>query len=103
MASSQPDRDTDQIQADLGATRDRLAAAVEALVDRVHPQRIKQREIAGARHFAHDELENLKALLFTARGDLRTDRLAAVGGAVGGALSLLLVLRAVVRRRRRAC
>lgn len=101
MASSQPDRDTDQIQADLGATRDRLAAAVEALVDRVHPQRVKQREIAGARRFAHDELENLKALLFTARGDLRTDRLAAVGGAVAGAVSLLLVLRAVVRRHRR--
>jgi hypothetical protein len=100
VASSQPERDTDQIQADLGATRDRLAAAVETLVDRVHPQRIKQREIAGAKHFAHDELENLKALIFTARGDLRRDRLAAVGGAAAGALGLLLVLRAIVRRRR---
>lgn len=100
MASSQPDRDADQIQADVGATRDRLVAAVEALVDRVHPQRIKQREVEGARHFAHEELENLKALLFTARGDLRKDRLAAAGGALAGTLSLLLVLRAVVRRRR---
>jgi hypothetical protein len=100
VTTSQPERDADQIQADLGATRDRLAAAVESLVDRIHPQRIKQREINGAKHFAHDELENLKALLFTARGDLRTDRLAAVAGAVGGAVGLLLVLRALVRRRR---
>jgi hypothetical protein len=100
VTTSQPERDADQIQADLGATRDRLAAAVETLVDRIHPQRIKQREINGAKHFAHDELENLKALLFTARGDLRTDRLAAVGGAVAGAVGLLLVLRALVRRRR---
>jgi hypothetical protein len=100
VTTSQPERDADQIQADLGATRDRLAAAVETLVDRIHPQRIKQREINGAKHFAHDELENLKALLFTARGDLRTDRLAAVGGAVAGAVGLLLVLRTLVRRRR---
>jgi hypothetical protein len=100
VTTSQPERDADQIQADLGATRDRLAAAVETLVDRIHPQRIKQREINGAKHFAHDELENLKALLFTARGDLRTDRLAAVGGAVAGAVGLLLVLRALVRRLR---
>ena len=100
MASSQPDRDSDQIQADVGATRDRLVSAVEALVDRVHPQRIKQREVAGARHFAHEELENLKSVVFTASGDLRKDRLAAVGGALAGTLSLLLVLRAVVRRRR---
>ena len=100
MTTSQPERDADQIQADVGATRDRLAAAVETLVDRIHPQRIKQREINGAKHLAHDELENVKALIFTARGDLRTDRLAAVGGAVAGAVGLLLLLRALVRRRR---
>jgi len=100
VASSHPDRDADQIQADVGATRDRLVGAVEALVDRVHPQRIKQREVEGARRFAHEELETLKALVFTARGDLRTDRLAAVGGALAGTVGLLLVLRAVVRRRR---
>jgi len=100
VASSQPERDADQIEADLGAARDRLAARVEALVDRVHPKRVKQREVDGAKRLARDEVENLKALLFTARGDLRKDRLAAVGGAVAGAVTLLLVLRAVVRRHR---
>ena len=100
MARSPLQRDSDQIQADVGATRDRLVGAVEALVERVHPQRIKQREVDGARRLAHDELENLKSLVFTARGDLRADRLAKVGGAVAGTLSLLLVLRSVVRRRR---
>jgi hypothetical protein len=101
VASSHPDRDADQIQADLGATRDRLAAAVESLVDRVHPQRVKQREVEGVKDLVHDELETLKALLFTASGELRKDRLAAVGGAVGGVVTLLLVLRTLVRRHRR--
>jgi len=101
VASRQPDRDADQIQADVGATRDRIAAAVENLVDQVHPQHVKHRQVAGARHFAHVELQHLKAMVFTARGDLRTDRLAAAGGAAAGAVGLLLVLRAVVQRRRR--
>jgi len=99
---ARPDRDGEQIQADLGATRDRLSLAVEALVDRVHPQHIKVREIAGARRFAHVELETLKAVVFNARGDLRRERVMAAGGSVAGFVTLLLVLRALVRRRRRA-
>jgi hypothetical protein len=38
--------------------------------------------------------------VFTARGDLRTDRLKVVGAAVAGTVTLLLVLRALVQRRR---
>ena len=101
MASSQPERDADQIQADLGATRDRLAAAVESLIDRVHPQHVKHREVEGAKRFAHVELESLKLLVFNARGDLRRDRVAKAGGVVAGAVSVLLVLRTLVRRHRR--
>ena len=100
MASSRPDRDADQIQADLGATRDRLAAAVEALIDQVHPQRVKQRQVAGAQRFLHTEIEKAKSLVFNARGDLRTERISIVGGATAGALVLLLVVRTHLRRRR---
>ena len=100
MASSQPDRDADQIEADLGATRDRLAAAIEDLIDQVHPQRIKQRQVAGAKRLLHTEVEKAKSLVFNARGDLRTDRLAIVGGATAGAVALLVVLRTLVRRHR---
>ena len=109
MADSSPvrrERDEDQVEADLAATRDRLTSAVSALVDRVHPQRIKQREVAGAKRLAHVELENLRLLLFNAAGDLRTDRLAKAGAGAAGFLSLLLVLRRLVgrgsRRRRGA-
>ena len=76
--TSQPVRTPSQIEADLGATRDRLAASVETLIDQVHPNRIKQRQIDNVKRFANTELENAKSLVFNARGDLRTDRVAAV-------------------------
>jgi hypothetical protein len=99
-SSGRPDRDQDQIEADLAATRDRLTSSLESLIDQVHPQRIKQREIAGARRFLDTELENAKSLVYNARGDLRTDRLAVAGGAAAGLVTLLVVLRAVIRHRR---
>lgn len=100
--NSQPTRSRSQIEADLGATRDRLTASVESLIDQVHPNRIKQREIAGAKQFAHAELENAKTLLFNARGDLRTERIAILGGAGAGFAAFLIIIRAIVRRSRRA-
>lgn len=100
MVAGRPDRDRDQIEADLAATRDRLVTAVESLIDQVHPQRVKQRQIARAKRFVDVEIENAKSLVYNARGDLRTDRLAVVGGAVAGFVALVAVLRSVARRRR---
>ena len=98
--SPQPTRSPSQIEADLGATRDRLAASVEALIDQVHPNRIKQRQIANVKRFANAELENAKSKVFNARGDLRTDRVALLAAAVAGVVGFLLILRAIVRRGR---
>lgn len=100
MANNSSDRTKSQIEADLGATRDRLTMSVEALIDQVHPNRIKQRSVAQAKTLINAELENAKALVFNARGDLRTQRLAIVGGAVAGAITFLVVIRAIVRRGR---
>lgn len=96
----QPTRSVPQIEADLGATRDRLAASVEALIDQVHPNRIKQRQIANVKRFANTELENAKSKVFNARGDLRTERLVVLAAAVAGVVGLLLILRAIVRHGR---
>lgn len=100
MASSER-RTTSQIEADLGATRDRLTGSVESLIDLVHPNRIKTRELAGAKRFVRVELENAKSLIFNARGDLRKDRLAVAGGAVAGVISFVVVLRTVIARARK--
>jgi len=101
VANNADSRTRSQIEADLGATRDRLTASVEALIDQVHPNRIKQRQIAGVKRLVNIELEDAKSLVFNARGDLRKERLALVGGAVAGFVSFLLIVRAIARRGRK--
>ena len=100
MANNSSSRTKSQIEADIGATRDRLTSSVEGLIDQIHPNRIKQREIAQVKTLINGELENVKSLVFNARGDLRKERLAIVGGAVAGAIGFLVIIRAIVRRGR---
>jgi hypothetical protein len=97
----QGNRNAAQIEADLAATRDRLTASVQALIDQVHPNRIKQRQIDNVKRLASAELDNAKSLIFNARGDLRTDRVAALAGALAGLVTFLIIVRSVVRRGRR--
>ena len=94
-------RNAAQIEADLAATRDRLNASVQALIDQVHPNRIKQRQIDNVKRLASAELDNAKSLIFNARGDLRTDRVAALAGAAAGLVTFLIIVRKIVRRGRR--
>ena len=101
MTPSSTQRSAAQIEADLAATRDRLATSVQALIDQVHPNRIKQRQIANVKRLANAELDNAKSLVFNARGDVRTDRVAALAGAVAGLVSFVIIVRAIVRRGRR--
>ncbi len=96
------ERTASQIEADLSATRDRLAAAVSALIDQVHPNRIKQRQLSAFRQLAGTARENARSLLYTARGDLRKERLGVAAGAVAGLVSFLLIVRAIARRGRRS-
>lgn len=99
MANASQTRSTSAIQADLGATRDRLVSSVEALIDQVHPNRIKQRTVGEVKRRARFELENAKSLIFNARGDVRTDRVGVIAAAGAGLVALAVVVR-VLRRRR---
>ena len=101
-ANPTPARSRSQIEADLAAARERLVGSVETLVDQVHPRRIKQRTIATAKQVANAEVENAKSLVFNARGDLRKDRLAKVGGAAAAVIALLVLVTVLLRRRRNA-
>jgi hypothetical protein len=94
-------RSASQIEADLAATRDRLTASVETLIDQVHPNRIKQRSVGQVKQLVNAEFENAKSKVFNARGDLRTDRLAVAGAAAAGLVTFLLIVRSMVRRVRR--
>jgi hypothetical protein len=95
-----PTRNASQLEADVTATRHRLAASVEALIDEVHPNRIKQRQVDKVKRFADTEIETAKALIFNARGDLRTDRVVLLGAAVVGGIAFMLIIRSLARRGR---
>lgn len=95
---SAPTRSASQIEADLNATRQRLTVTVEALIDQVHPNRVKQRGRARLKAVATEYGDKAKSLVFNARGDLRRERLAAAGGGLAGFAALLITLRAVLRR-----
>ena len=81
-------RTAEQIEADIAATRARLASTVDELVDRAHPKNMARRQV-----------EQAKAQVFDERGQLRTQKIVAVGGAVAGVLAVLLLIRRLVGRR----
>lgn len=95
-------RSTQQIESDIADTMGRLTGKLETFIDAVHPQRVKQRQIANVKARALGEIENAKAQVFNARGDLRTGRLAAIGGAVVGAITFLVVVSKLLKRSRAA-
>ena len=98
--STQPNRTPEQIEADLAAARLRIAHSAEEFIDQVHPNRIKQRQVDNVKQFVGNEVDAAKALVFNARGDLRTERIIAVAGAVVGGLVFLAIVRGLIRRGR---
>jgi hypothetical protein len=93
-------RSKSEIEADLGANRDRLAASVSELIDQVHPTRIKQRTIGRIKAELQSRLDDLRAYFFNARGDLRTDHVVTLASAAAGTLTAVLALRALLARRK---
>jgi anti-sigma factor RsiW len=88
LVSDTQARTTEQIEADIAATRARLASTVDELVDRAHPKNVAKRQV-----------EQARAQVFDERGQLRTQKLVAVAGAAVGLLGMLLMIRKLVGRR----
>jgi hypothetical protein len=78
----------DEIEAEIAATRARLAETVDELVDKAHPRNIAKRQV-----------EQAKSQVFDADGNLRTEKIASVAGAIAGVLVLLLLIRRLVNRK----
>lgn len=98
MADQTSHRSRSQIEADLAATRVRLSAALEDLIDQVHPAKVKQRTVADVKTLVSGEINNAKAQFKDITGEWRLDRIAMIGGSVVGAVVLIAVLRGIVRR-----
>jgi hypothetical protein len=82
--------DPSAIESDIEATRERLAGTVDELAVRLHPKEIGRRSVA-------DVKQRVRHATRTPDGSLRVERLAAVGAALAGLVTLV-----VVRRRKRS-
>ncbi|GAB2595888.1 DUF3618 domain-containing protein [Microlunatus antarcticus] len=94
-------RSKSEIEADLGANRDRLAASISELIDEVHPKRIKERTVGRIQAAVQARKEDARAYLFNSRGDVRTDHVVKLASVVAGTITVVLTLRALLARRRR--
>jgi hypothetical protein len=77
----------EEIEAEIAATRARLAETVDELVDKAHPRNVAKRQV-----------EQAKAQVFDADGNLRTEKVASVAGAIAAVVVLLLIIRRLVNR-----
>ena len=75
-----------QIEADIAASRSRLAGTIDELAFRTQPKEIAKRQAESVRLAVTDATR-------TPDGDLRNDRLAMGLGAVGGVLLLVGLLK----------
>lgn len=86
-----------EIEADITAARERLAASVEGLINQVHPKAVVHRQINDARSFVTREVQQAKAQVIDSHGNLRTERVALIGAAAAGLVTFVLLVRSIVR------
>lgn len=86
-----------EIEADIIAARERLAASVEGLINQVHPKAVVHRQINDARGFVTREFQQAKAQVIDDHGNLRTERVALIGAATAGLVTFVLLVRSIVR------
>lgn len=92
-------RTREDIEAEIAAARERLAASVEGLINQVHPRAIVANTVSDARTFARGTFEQARAQVVDERGSLRSDRVALLAAAAGGALAFVLIVRSIARAR----
>jgi hypothetical protein len=92
MAEKQTPRSENEIEADLSATRDRLARTVDELTFRASPAEIKRRQVERLRAKGNE-------VAFDEDGEPRLDRLAAALGGVSGAALVVGVARRLLHKR----
>ncbi len=78
------ERSNASLERDMEATRERLAATIDELVERANPKNAAQRRVA-----------EVKAVFVDANGDPRTDNVLKVVGGVFGFVGLLALIRRV--------
>ncbi|HRA06454.1 MAG TPA: DUF3618 domain-containing protein [Propionicimonas sp.] len=87
-----------EIEAEIAAARERLAANVEGLFMQVHPKAIVANTVSDARTFVSGGVNSVKAELVDTDGSVRIDRVGLIAAAVAGSIAFLATVRSIIRR-----
>ncbi len=98
MADTKEPRSTDEIEADLAASRDRLARTVDELAFRASPAEIKRRQMEKVDAKKAELLAQADQTLRDEQGDIRLDLVAYALGAVAGVTFTLGLARRIFYR-----
>lgn len=98
MADTKEPRSTDEIEADLAASRDRLARTVDELAFRASPAEIKRRQLEKVEAKKAELLAQADETLRDEQGDIRLDLVAYALGAVAGVTFALGLARRIFYR-----
>ncbi|QFG67893.1 DUF3618 domain-containing protein [Ornithinimicrobium pratense] len=89
MADKQPDRSMQEIEADIAATRSRMARTVDELAYRVNPQTLKANAIARVQGEIQQVVHRAQDKVVDPTGEPRYENIAkALGGVAATALTL---------------
>jgi len=92
-------RSVADIEAEIAAARERLADSVSALIDEVHPKAAARRSIASASATLERRASQARTQLVDDQGKLKVGKLAVIGAAVAGLVTLMLLLRKLTHRK----
>lgn len=100
-----PQRSKAQLERDIAAARARLAGNIETLITEAHPKTVINRGVDEAKAFVVGEVKHTttqtKAQFVTEEGEPRWGRIAVIGGAIAGAITFLMTIRAIVTKARK--
>lgn len=86
-----------EIEAEIAAARERLAANVEGLFMQVHPKAVVANKVADARSYVSGRANAVRSELVAADGSLRIDRIGLIAAAVPGSIAFLATVRSIIR------
>ncbi|MDR0959376.1 MAG: DUF3618 domain-containing protein [Propionibacteriaceae bacterium] len=96
-AHAKAERTIGDIERELADARSRLAENVSSLINEVHPKAVVHRSVEDAKDMAKTKFDDLKAQ-FRDEDGWRVDRLAALGGAVVGGITVVATVFGLANR-----
>lgn len=93
------ERSVEDIRAELAETRAKLRVSIDDFQESVKPRNVLKAGVEDVKQFAQAEAQEAKAQFVDTDGNLRTQRVLAIAGAVVGVAALFITVNALASRR----